>query len=80
MNAIQLIADQAALAGAMAKNLPSPCVSVCQMDAASGMCTGCLRTLAEIAAWGQLDDADKRVVWGEIGARAAHAMATEKAS
>ena len=31
--------------------LPSPCVSVCQIDPTSGNCFGCHRTRAEIAAW-----------------------------
>ena len=35
--------------------LPSPCISVCRMDEASGICEGCMRTLDEIAAWGSLD-------------------------
>ena len=30
---------------------PSPCINVCRMDAASGLCEGCARTLAEIAGW-----------------------------
>lgn len=29
----------------------SPCINVCQIDAHSGLCSGCFRTLAEIAAW-----------------------------
>jgi uncharacterized protein len=32
------------------------------MDAASGYCLGCFRTLDEIAAWSALDDAAKRRV------------------
>ena len=40
----------------------SPCVSLCRMDADSGWCLGCLRTLDEIALWGSLDDAGKREV------------------
>ncbi len=36
-------------------DLPSPCVSVCTLDAATGYCLGCLRTAAEIAAWRELD-------------------------
>lgn len=40
----------------------SPCVSLCQMDEASGWCLGCLRTLDEIASWATLDDAAKRGV------------------
>jgi len=31
--------------------LPSPCISVCQLDRDSGHCVGCYRTGAEIAAW-----------------------------
>ena len=31
--------------------LPSPCISVCQLDPVSGQCLGCYRTSAEIAAW-----------------------------
>lgn len=51
------------------QGLPSPCRSVCQMDAASGVCLGCLRTLPEIAAWGQADEALKRQIWAAIAAR-----------
>lgn len=29
----------------------SPCMGICRMDAAGHLCTGCLRTLDEIAAW-----------------------------
>jgi predicted Fe-S protein YdhL (DUF1289 family) len=47
----------------------SPCTSVCRMDAASGWCEGCLRTLDEIATWAALDDPAKRAVWVEIGRR-----------
>jgi predicted Fe-S protein YdhL (DUF1289 family) len=50
--------------------VPSPCVSVCRMDAATGLCEGCLRTLDEIAAWGSLGDGDRRAVWRRIEQRA----------
>ena len=40
----------------------SPCIDVCRMDAATGWCEGCLRTLDEIAAWSVLSDEDKRKV------------------
>ncbi len=53
------------------EGLPSPCMSVCQMDAASGLCRGCLRTLDEITAWGHADETYKRQVWDAIGARLA---------
>ena len=54
----------------------SPCVNVCRMDTASGLCEGCLRTIDEIAAWGSMDDAAKRQVWQRLEQRrAAHPQA-----
>ncbi|HVZ44016.1 MAG TPA: DUF1289 domain-containing protein [Ramlibacter sp.] len=52
-------------------DVPSPCMSVCRMNAATGWCEGCLRTLDEIAAWSTLDDEGKRCVWRSIEQRAA---------
>lgn len=49
--------------------VPSPCVSVCRMDEATGWCLGCARTIDEIAAWGLLDDDDKRAVWAQLPQR-----------
>ena len=48
---------------------PSPCVSVCRMDEATGWCEGCLRTLDEIAVWSLLDDGEKRRVNVQLGQR-----------
>lgn len=48
---------------------PSPCISVCQMDADTGWCIGCLRTIEEIGAWAGNSDQDKREVWQRIGQR-----------
>jgi uncharacterized protein len=47
----------------------SPCINVCRMDAGTGWCEGCLRTLDEIAAWAVLPDNAKREVWDEIARR-----------
>jgi predicted Fe-S protein YdhL (DUF1289 family) len=33
------------------------------MDARSGLCAGCLRTIEEIAAWSTMSDEAKRSVW-----------------
>jgi uncharacterized protein len=49
--------------------VPSPCISVCRIDEATGLCVGCLRTLDEIAAWSMLDDDARRDVWRAIGGR-----------
>jgi uncharacterized protein len=53
----------------MTAPVPSPCVNVCRMDAASGWCEGCARTLDEIARWSVLDDDGKRAVWQQLGPR-----------
>lgn len=42
---------------------PSPCVGVCRLDEASGLCLGCGRSGDEIAAWRDLDDARRAEVW-----------------
>lgn len=47
----------------------SPCNSVCRMDAATGWCEGCLRTIDEIADWASMDDAEKLVVWEALALR-----------
>ena len=49
----------------------SPCVNVCSIDARTGWCEGCLRTIDEIAAWGTMDDDDKRAVWQRLEQRRA---------
>lgn len=53
--------------------VPSPCISVCRIDEASGWCSGCQRSLSEIAAWAAMSEADKRAVWAQLGARRAAA-------
>ncbi len=47
----------------------SPCINVCRMNASSGLCEGCARTIDEIAQWGRLDDAARREVWRLIARR-----------
>ncbi len=38
----------------------SPCISVCTVDKATGICIGCLRTLGEIGAWRAMTAAERR--------------------
>lgn len=57
------------------EGVASPCISVCVLDPASGICTGCFRTLDEIAAWSVMDDAGKQAVLAAIPARRAQAKA-----
>ncbi|MCS6943808.1 MAG: DUF1289 domain-containing protein [Sutterellaceae bacterium] len=41
------------------------------MNPLTGLCEGCLRTLAEIAAWSRLSDEEKRAVLQRVAARRA---------
>ena len=47
----------------------SPCISVCVMDPASGLCRGCLRTLDEIASWAAIDDGARRAIVASLPER-----------
>jgi predicted Fe-S protein YdhL (DUF1289 family) len=47
----------------------SPCVKVCVMDSARGICAGCGRTLNEIARWGSMTDRERDAIMRELGAR-----------
>jgi predicted Fe-S protein YdhL (DUF1289 family) len=44
----------------------SPCIKVCVMDADGRYCTGCARTLDEIARWGEMTDAERGKVMAEL--------------
>ncbi len=49
----------------------SPCVGVCTIDAPSGFCLGCGRSLDEIVAWGSFDEARRRGVMALLPGRLA---------
>ena len=68
-NAIEMIAYRARLARSITENVPSPCISICRMNADSGLCEGCYRTLDEIRQWSTADDAAKKAIWGHIEQR-----------
>ena len=53
----------------MSEVVVSPCINVCTMDDASGLCQGCLRSIDEIAAWGSLSHAARLAVMRELGRR-----------
>ena len=46
--------------------IASPCTKVCTIDARSGLCHGCGRTLAEIAQWASLTDGERRRIMDEL--------------
>lgn len=47
----------------------SPCVKVCVIHPATGLCLGCARTLDEIAAWSRLGPERRRAIMAELPAR-----------
>ena len=51
--------------------ITSPCVKVCVMDAERRYCAGCLRTLEEIARWGEMTAAERAMVMANLSARCA---------
>ncbi|WMY07971.1 DUF1289 domain-containing protein [Paraburkholderia phenoliruptrix] len=65
--------DQATKGG----GVPSPCINVCRMDASTGWCEGCLRTIDEIAGWSLYDDDEKRAVWDALAPRHAEFIASQ---
>jgi len=59
----------AAAPAGLDEGVPSPCVNVCRMNPDSGYCEGCKRSIAEIAAWSQYSDNQKRTVLLSLAAR-----------
>ena len=75
MSAITRLKDRAQQVLALdSVHVPSPCISVCVINPNSGLCEGCLRTLEEVAVWGQLPSAQQREVWQRILVRCETAL------
>ncbi|MBO6507026.1 MAG: DUF1289 domain-containing protein [Roseibium sp.] len=51
--------------------MKSPCIKICQIDDERGLCTGCLRTLDEIAGWSGYSDEQRERILAELGTRRA---------
>jgi uncharacterized protein len=49
--------------------IPSPCIDICRIDAGTGWCIGCGRTIDEIARWSATDPEDRRRVMAELPER-----------
>ena len=67
------VVDVVQVAAATSAPLPprpvSPCVNVCRMDARTGWCEGCLRTIDEIAAWSRWSPVERERVWLQLADR-----------
>ena len=49
--------------------IDTPCIKVCTMDPATGLCRGCRRTLDEIARWAMMGAAERAQIMGELQGR-----------
>ena len=54
-------------------HLPSPCISICQIDPVSGFCGGCYRSRQEIASWRSLDRNEQQELLDSLHDRRASA-------
>jgi uncharacterized protein len=57
--------------------IESPCVKICTLDARSGLCLGCGRTISEIAQWTRMSDGERRRVMAQLPARLATAASAQ---
>ena len=48
----------------------SPCVKICVVHPVERICTGCLRSIDEIARWSRMSAEERRAVMAELPARA----------
>ena len=71
--AMRRAARRAARGQAIDTSIPSPCISVCQIDNDSGECLGCRRTLEEIRDWIIMTADEKTAVIETLPARHARA-------
>jgi uncharacterized protein len=51
--------------------MESPCVKICTYQPGAGLCLGCGRTLAEIAGWTAMSDAERRRIMDALPDRLA---------
>lgn len=51
------------------KTIISPCINICAIDPATGLCAGCGRTLDEIARWAAMSNPEREAIMRELPAR-----------
>lgn len=52
------------------RSIATPCVQVCIVEGATGLCLGCRRTLQEIGGWSRLTDEERAAIMAELPGRA----------
>ncbi len=51
------------------RSIATPCVMVCTVDGASGLCLGCFRTLPEIATWSRMSEEERATIMADLDGR-----------
>ncbi|MWB78519.1 DUF1289 domain-containing protein [Pseudooceanicola sp. 216_PA32_1] len=51
------------------KEIDSPCVRICVVHPEARLCTGCLRSLDEIAGWSRYSDEERSRIMDELPSR-----------
>jgi predicted Fe-S protein YdhL (DUF1289 family) len=59
--------------------IATPCVKVCVVDGESGLCLGCYRTLAEVAAWSRLGEAEREAIMADLPRRPSRVSPAKRA-
>jgi predicted Fe-S protein YdhL (DUF1289 family) len=54
--------------------MESPCVNVCVIDADTGLCAGCSRSIEEIAGWAAMTDGERKRIMRDLPQRARRAQ------
>jgi prolyl-tRNA editing enzyme YbaK/EbsC (Cys-tRNA(Pro) deacylase)/predicted Fe-S protein YdhL (DUF1289 family) len=70
-HAVNLVTAKARTVAASGDMVPSPCISVCRVNAETGLCEGCFRTLGEISGWSRSGPDAQRALWQTITRRMA---------
>jgi hypothetical protein len=60
--------------------ISTPCIKVCVIDSASSLCSGCGRTLDEIARWGSMTESQRLQIMQGLPTRLAKARETAAGS
>ena len=57
----------------------TPCVAICRIDPATGLCIGCGRTGVEIGLWVEMSEAERLALMNELPGRFSETPALQEA-
>ena len=74
---VAMVATESATRSTM---IATPCIEICTLEARSGLCLGCGRTVDEIARWTAMSEAERARVMSELPWRLAAGRRAEPAN